>query len=74
MPLVGDKKYGAKDDFYRPALHAFRLSFEHPVRHEPMVFVEPLPEELLFGLKGASLPKLEKLGKILAAVDVKTGA
>ena len=30
----------------RPALHAWRLAFAHPVTGEKMQFSSPLPEEL----------------------------
>jgi 23S rRNA pseudouridine1911/1915/1917 synthase len=60
-PLVGDPVYGGRmalpggicesleqalRGFRRQALHARRLSFEHPVSGEPMVFEAPLPEDL----------------------------
>ncbi len=54
-PLVGDRDYGASSraaraltplrDFARPALHAFRLAFEHPSRGEEVRFEAPLPED-----------------------------
>jgi 23S rRNA pseudouridine1911/1915/1917 synthase len=49
-PLVGDRDYGAPGlpprrlrDFARPALHAFRLSFQHPTSGEEVSFEAPLP-------------------------------
>jgi 23S rRNA pseudouridine1911/1915/1917 synthase len=61
-PLVGDQVYnrhrnclpsGLDDQsvaiwqgFKRQALHAWRLSFEHPVSKEPMVFEKDLPEDM----------------------------
>lgn len=56
FPLVGDDKYGDFEfnkaaekgalgiPFRRMFLHAFRLSFEHPVTHEKLVIEAPLPE------------------------------
>ncbi|MEM6656066.1 MAG: RNA pseudouridine synthase, partial [Planctomycetota bacterium] len=43
-PILGDQKYGSNKPF--PAgigLHAERLSFEHPVRREPVELIAPLP-------------------------------
>ena len=50
-PVVGDQLYGAarpKADLglERQFLHAYRLELEHPITHEPLVFVDPLPEDL----------------------------
>jgi 23S rRNA pseudouridine1911/1915/1917 synthase len=51
-PLVGDRDYGAPTkairllrDFARPALHAFRLQFQHPESGEGLSFEAPLPED-----------------------------
>ena len=44
-PLVGDRKYGSKIDFSRPALHSHWISFEHPISHERLVFECPPPED-----------------------------
>lgn len=48
LPIHGDRKYGSR---YPPspalrgaiALHARRLVFDHPVRHEPVTVEAPLP-------------------------------
>ena len=58
-PLVGDPVYGearwreqrgaaqtALRDFPRPALHAWRLSFDHPASGERVRFEAPPPEDL----------------------------
>ncbi|PKN55375.1 MAG: RNA pseudouridine synthase [Deltaproteobacteria bacterium HGW-Deltaproteobacteria-14] len=46
-PLVGDPRYGGRSPLIaRPALHASRLAFEHPVRREPLTFAAPLPADL----------------------------
>jgi 23S rRNA pseudouridine1911/1915/1917 synthase len=58
-PLVGDPVYGEARfkalprpvqaplrDFPRPALHAFRLAFEHPTTGERMAFEAPVPADL----------------------------
>ena len=58
-PLVGDPTYGEARwkalprplqvtlrDFPRPALHAWRLSFRHPIDDHAMIFEAPVPEDL----------------------------
>lgn len=43
-PILGDRKYGAKQPFPSGiALHGRRLEIVHPVLHEPMQFIAPLP-------------------------------
>jgi 23S rRNA pseudouridine1911/1915/1917 synthase len=59
-PLLGDSVYGGRaripagigeklrlliEDFKRQALHAERLSFEHPRSHEMVSFEAPLPDD-----------------------------
>lgn len=52
-PVAGDRVYGASSavasalGLQRPALHAARLAFAHPVTGEQIVVDEPLPAELL---------------------------
>jgi 23S rRNA pseudouridine1911/1915/1917 synthase len=42
--IYGDMKYGSKHTFeHAIALHAFELSFEHPVRKEPVTISAPYP-------------------------------
>jgi 23S rRNA pseudouridine1911/1915/1917 synthase len=58
-PLLGDQLYGEGDPrlqtfpipVMRHALHALRLSFQHPVTHEMMTFQSPLPDDLQTLLK-----------------------
>lgn len=47
-PVVGDDRYGAEHAglIARPALHARRLSFEHPATGEVMSFESPVPADL----------------------------
>jgi len=48
-PVVGDATYGgvrAALKFGRPALHAYRLGFVHPLTGENMLFEAPLPEDI----------------------------
>ena len=43
MPLVGDKKYGAKDGASAPALWSHSISFTHPATGKPVCFTAPCP-------------------------------
>jgi 23S rRNA pseudouridine1911/1915/1917 synthase len=58
-PLVGERKYARGKEsavkFRRPALHACRISFEHPGTYKRVEVVAPLPEDferLLAQLRG----------------------
>ena len=43
-PILGDRKYGSQAGFPKGiALHSRRVSFEHPVRREPITITAPLP-------------------------------
>ncbi len=46
-PVVGDPEYGPKKtiDTIGQALHAYRLSFEHPITKEKLEFIADLPDE-----------------------------
>lgn len=46
-PIRGDVKYGAKrsNEGGGINLHARSIAFEHPVRHEPIVIVAPVPSD-----------------------------
>ena len=44
-PIVGDNKYGATSKFPQGiALHACKLTIEHPTLRQPMAFVAPVPK------------------------------
>jgi 23S rRNA pseudouridine1911/1915/1917 synthase len=44
-PVIGDRKYGSRQPFPRGiALHARRLAVDHPIRHEALELVAPLPD------------------------------
>lgn len=44
MPVLGERKYAQAPPFAKGlALHARRITFEHPVRHEPLKLEAPLP-------------------------------
>ncbi|MBQ9411709.1 MAG: RluA family pseudouridine synthase [Oscillospiraceae bacterium] len=47
-PLAGDRLYGGPicPGLDRPALHAWRLSFVHPMTGQELRFLAPLPEDL----------------------------
>jgi len=73
-PLVGDPVYGEARwkalprplqaplrDFPRPALHAWRLTFRHPVDDRALTFAAPVPadlQELWERVAGSPLPHL----------------
>jgi len=43
--VLGDRKYGSREPFAAGiALHARRLVFSHPVRHENLELIAPLPD------------------------------
>ena len=47
-PLLGDFLYNPSDDrMSRQALHAWHLSFTHPITGEEMSFEAPVPEDML---------------------------
>jgi 23S rRNA pseudouridine1911/1915/1917 synthase len=44
-PIIGDYKYGATTKFPKGiALHASRLTIEHPTLRQPLTFIAPLPD------------------------------
>ncbi len=47
FPLVGDYLYNPDMEFItRQALHSCRLTFQHPITHEPLCFEAPLPKDM----------------------------
>lgn len=44
--LLGDYLYGDESTFPRQALHAFSLSFPHPMKKERITVTAPLPEDM----------------------------
>ncbi len=50
LPLLGDNKYGRREtvSFGRPALHAYKLTFPHPITQKTMSFKCDLPKEMDF--------------------------
>lgn len=62
MPLVGDRKYGAKDDGGQIGLWSWRLSFTHPSTGEALSFTEAPPETgpwISFGLPAAGSGEIQ---------------
>lgn len=57
-PVVGDSLYGRRDDQERHLLHAYRLSFEHPITGSPMRLVAPIPADMQLYLKKLCGPSL----------------
>lgn len=45
FPIVGDRKYGLKDDYQELFLHAKELSFTHPREGKPLKFQSVLPDK-----------------------------
>lgn len=48
-PVVGDRTYGRRPNPWglaRQALHAWRLTFAHPVSGQPMTFTAALPQDM----------------------------
>jgi 23S rRNA-/tRNA-specific pseudouridylate synthase len=56
-PLLGDTLYSAPetDLIERPALHAYSLTFTHPVSNERVTFTAPYPSDFKKALKRLSL-------------------
>lgn len=49
-PIVGDFTYGSlkrREAIFRPLLHAYRLSFYHPISKENLILTAPLTSEFL---------------------------
>jgi 23S rRNA pseudouridine1911/1915/1917 synthase len=48
IPAIGDEKYGSRRGFPEGiALHARKLTFEHPTKHESLSFEAPVPASWL---------------------------
>ncbi|MDP2923357.1 MAG: RluA family pseudouridine synthase [Candidatus Omnitrophota bacterium] len=44
FPIIGDKKYGIKDEYPELFLHAHKLGFYHPNKGNFIEFISPMPE------------------------------
>lgn len=51
FPIVGDKKYGRKDEFRGLFLHAYRLALFHPRSNELMEFSQEVPGRFIEFIK-----------------------
>lgn len=62
LPLVADVVYGGGPGkvIRRQGLHAVKLSFIHPVQHQPMVFMAPPPIDFMEELQAHGLRYNEK--------------
>ncbi|MBP1735096.1 MAG: pseudouridine synthase, RluA family [Deltaproteobacteria bacterium] len=64
-PVVGDEAYGGKAKHItdRPLLHAYTVSFPHPVRGLPIVIKAPVPEDMTHFIAEHEVVKSETGGK-----------
>jgi 23S rRNA pseudouridine1911/1915/1917 synthase len=51
FPIVGDKKYGIKDEYSELFLHAHTLRLYHPSQGGFMEFISPMPERFFQFIK-----------------------
>lgn len=48
-PLLSDTLYGASSNLiYRQALHAYRLSYIHPISSKRLTLIAPIPSDFKF--------------------------
>lgn len=57
-PIIGDPLYGRADLHPRPLLHAYRLSFPHPITKAPMRLIAPIPADMKSWLQKLCGPSL----------------
>jgi tRNA pseudouridine32 synthase/23S rRNA pseudouridine746 synthase/23S rRNA pseudouridine1911/1915/1917 synthase len=70
-PLIGDSLYGGKtESISRQALHAFSLSFTHPLTQQPLAFFSSLPEDLNSLLQVLHFPSSEQIAKMLETKQI----
>ncbi len=46
-PIVGDHKYGIKDNFRKMYLHAYKLTIINPITHKTMTFETDVPNDFI---------------------------
>jgi len=64
FPIVGDKRYGIKDDYKELFLHAGKLGFHHPQTKNFIEFTSSLPgrfEKFISGRKAAAAAKVSSI-------------
>jgi 23S rRNA pseudouridine1911/1915/1917 synthase len=57
-PIIGDPIYGRKDLHDRQLLHAYRLSFDHPITGCPIRILAPIPQDMKQWLQKLCGPSL----------------
>jgi 23S rRNA pseudouridine1911/1915/1917 synthase len=60
-PILGDPVYGKRSDIQGPGrqlLHAYRLSFDHPITGAPMRLTAPIPDDLKVWMQRLCGPSL----------------
>ena len=57
LPLLGDRRYGSRDEQCRTALWSWKLSFRHPVTGKPLTCTHLPPDEYPWNLFQENLPK-----------------
>ncbi len=57
-PVIGDALYGSTTLHDRQLLHAYRLSFDHPITKTPLRIQAPIPKDMVGWLQKLCGPKL----------------
>ncbi len=57
-PVIGDALYGKGDLHHRQLLHAYRLTFEHPITGAILRLVAPIPQDMKLWLQKLCGPSL----------------
>lgn len=57
-PVIGDALYGKADPNVRQLLHAYRLSFQHPITGAPVRLIAPIPNDMKEWLRELCGPSL----------------
>ena len=57
-PVIGDAIYGKRDLHDRQLLHAYRLSFDHPITGAPLCLIAPIPHDMKLWMQKLCGPSL----------------
>jgi 23S rRNA pseudouridine1911/1915/1917 synthase len=57
-PVLGDVIYGKRDTHARHLLHAYRLTFDHPITGAPLRLIAPIPQDMLLWMQKLCGPTL----------------